>query len=71
MYEENALKRTFYLEMAAIEHWSTRELSDKIQSALYERTAISRKPEELIKDELEKVQSTGGKCQLVCCKAIL
>mgnify|MGYP004635128639 CR=1 FL=1 len=59
MSVESDLARTFYLEMAAIEHWSTRELSDKIQSALYERTAISRKPEELIKAELKKVQSTG------------
>ena len=59
MSVESDLARTFYLEMAAIERWSTRELSDKIQSALYERTAISRKPEELIKAELEKVQATG------------
>lgn len=59
MSVESDLARTFYLEMAAIEHWSTRELSDKIQSALYEWTAISRKPEELIKAELKKVQSTG------------
>ncbi|MBE6374339.1 MAG: DUF1016 domain-containing protein [Lentisphaerae bacterium] len=59
MSVESDLARTFYLEMAAIEHWSTRELSDKIQSALYERTAISRKPEELIKAELKKVQNTG------------
>jgi len=59
MSVESDLARTFYLEMAAIEHWSTRELSDKIQSALYERTAISRKPEELIEAELKKVQNTG------------
>lgn len=59
MYEKSELKRTFYLEMAWIERWSTRELSDKIQGALYERTALSRKPEEVIKAELEKVHATG------------
>ena len=59
MSVESDLGRTFYLEMAAIEHWSTRELANQIQSALYERTAISRKPEELIKAELKKVQNTG------------
>ncbi len=59
MYEKSELKRTFYLEMAWIERWSTRELSDKIQGALYERTALSRKPEEVIKAELEKVHDTG------------
>ena len=59
MYEKSELKRNFYLEMAWIEHWSTRELSDNIQGALYERTALSRKPEEVIKAELEKVHATG------------
>ncbi len=59
MYEKSELKRNFYLEMAWIEHWSTRELSDNIQGALYERTALSRKPEEVIKSELEKVHATG------------
>lgn len=48
-----------YLEMAGIEHWSTRELSNKIQGALYERTALSQKPEQLIKAELEKVHASG------------
>ena len=59
MYEKSELKRNFYLEMAWIERWSTRELSDKIQGALYERTALSRKPEDVIKAELEKVHATG------------
>lgn len=59
MYEDSELKRTFYLEMAGIEHWSTRELSNKIQGALYERTALSQKPEQLIKAELEKVHASG------------
>jgi len=44
------LKRSFYEQMAITEHWSTRTLRDKIASQLYERTAISRQPEETISD---------------------
>ena len=50
---------TFYMEMTRIEHWDTRALDDKIDAMLYERTALSRKPEEVIKQELEQIQSTN------------
>lgn len=50
----NALARQFYMEMCRIEHWSTRTLDEKIDAQLFERTAISRKPDEVIKAELEK-----------------
>lgn len=59
MYQDSELKRSFYLEMCAIERWSTRELAEKIQGALYERTALSQKPEDLIRAELQKVHETG------------
>lgn len=49
------LARTFYMEMCRLEHWDTRTLDQKIDSQLYERTAISRKLEELIADELKQV----------------
>lgn len=45
----NALARQFYIEMCRIEHWSTRTLDDKIDAQLFERTAISRKPNEVRK----------------------
>ena len=45
MFIENPLARQFYMEMARIEHWDTRTLAEKIDKQLYERTAISRKPE--------------------------
>lgn len=51
-YIEDSLKRDFYIEMCKIERWSVRTLRERIQSMLYERTAISRKPEETIKNEL-------------------
>ena len=58
MFIEERLKRQFYMEMTRIEHWNTRTLDHKIEELLYERTALSRKPEELIKQELQKIQTT-------------
>lgn len=49
---EDELKRNFYIEMCRMEHWSVRTLRKKIDSMLYERTAISQKPEETIQKEL-------------------
>lgn len=56
---DDNLKRQFYMEMTRLEHWDTRTLDEKIDAMLYERTALSRKPEELIKQELEQIQSTN------------
>jgi len=47
------LQRDFYAEMCRIERWSVRALRSKIGSMLFERTALSRKPAKLIKQELE------------------
>ncbi len=46
------LKRDFYAEMCRMEGWSTRTLKKKIDGMLYERTALSKKPEKLIREEL-------------------
>lgn len=54
---QDPLKRDFYAEMCRIERWSTRTLEKKIQSMLFERTALSRKPEELIRQELEVLKA--------------
>ena len=51
------LKREFYLTMAASERWSKRTLKDKIDSMLFERTAIASKPDELIKKELASLRN--------------
>jgi predicted nuclease of restriction endonuclease-like (RecB) superfamily len=59
MYIKDPLARQFYVLMSNIEHWDTRTLADKIEQQLYERTALSRKPEELIKKELEQVRQTN------------
>lgn len=52
VYIDDPLKRDFYTEMCRIERWNTRTLDKKINGMLYERTALSRKPEKLIKQEL-------------------
>jgi predicted nuclease of restriction endonuclease-like (RecB) superfamily len=52
IYIDDPLKRDFYAEMCRIERWSTRTLHTKIQGMLYERTALSKKSEKLIKQEL-------------------
>lgn len=58
MFIDDRLKRRFYMEMIHIEQWNTRTLDTKIDQMLYERTALSRKPEELIKQELETIGQT-------------
>lgn len=59
IYLDNELKRMFYIEMCKIEKWSTRTLQERINSMLYERTAISKKPEDTIKNELQKLSATS------------
>ena len=53
---KDELKREFYLTMAATERWSKRTLQAKIDGMLYERTAISSKPDALIKQELSQLR---------------
>ncbi len=54
---EDELKREFYIEMCKLEKWSSRQLQERIQSMLYERTAISKKPDATIKQELELLKN--------------
>lgn len=59
MFIDDELKRKFYLEMTRIERWDTRTLDAKIDSLLYERTALSRKPGKQIQQELQQIQVTN------------
>jgi len=52
IYIDDPLRREFYAEMCRVERWSTRTLEKKIGGMLFERTALSRKPEELARREL-------------------
>jgi predicted nuclease of restriction endonuclease-like (RecB) superfamily len=57
IYLDDDLKRDFYAEMCRIEGWSVRTLEKKIGSMLFERTALSKKPDELIRHELNKLRA--------------
>lgn len=46
-------KRDFYAEMCRIERWNVRTLRKKIDSMLYERTALSKKPTAVARAELD------------------
>lgn len=56
IYLKQPLQKEFYAEMCRVERWSVRTLRDKIASMLYERTALSRKPEALARKELESLR---------------
>ncbi len=53
---KDQLKRDFYAEMCRIERWSVRTLRGKVQGMLFERTAISKKPDEVIKQEIAELR---------------
>lgn len=53
IYLDDPLKRDFYVQMCRMEKWPTRTLDKKIQSMLFERTALSKKPDKLIARELK------------------
>ena len=55
---KDPLQRDFYAEMCRVERWSVRALRHKIDSMLYERTALSRRPEETIRLELDRLRET-------------
>lgn len=57
IYVDDDLKRAFYTEICKMERWSTRTLEERIDSMLYERTAISKKPEETIINDLALLQT--------------
>lgn len=56
---DDPLKRDFYTSMAMQERWSTRTLDERIGALLFERTAISKKPDETIVAELTELRVSG------------
>ena len=50
---EDNLKREFYTTMCINEKWPVRTLRERIGSALFERTAISKMPEKTIINDLQ------------------
>ncbi|MCW5208473.1 DUF1016 domain-containing protein, partial [Desulfobulbus sp. US2] len=56
IYLHQPLQKEFYAEMCRVEKWSVRMLRQKINGMLYERTALSKKPDELIQHELRQLR---------------
>ena len=50
------LKREFYATLCQKEQWSTRTLQDRINTMLYERTALSKLPEKTIENQLRELK---------------
>lgn len=50
---KDALQREFYATLCYNEHWSVRTLKERINSMLFERTALSKKPELTIINDLQ------------------
>ena len=59
IYIDDPLKRDFYLQMCQQERWSTRTLQQRLDSMLFERTALSRQPDELLAQELATLREQG------------
>lgn len=54
---QDDLQRDFYAQMCRVERWSVRTLRKKIDSMLFERTAISKKPEDVARAELAELRA--------------
>ncbi len=59
IYINDPLKREFYINMCQAERWSTRTLQGRLDSMLFERTALSRKPDAVLTAELAALRETG------------
>lgn len=49
----DTLKRDFYTELCRLGRWSVRQLQERMQSLLFERSAISKQPDETIRHDLD------------------
>ncbi|MES2116796.1 MAG: PDDEXK nuclease domain-containing protein [Pseudomonadota bacterium] len=59
IYLKDPLQRDFYTQMCEQEHWSVRQLRERKQTLLFERTAISRHPDQLLTQELASLRDAG------------
>lgn len=56
MYVDDPLRREFYLELCRLERWSSRQLQERMDSMLFERSAISRKSADAIGHDLAQMR---------------
>jgi len=52
---DNPTKRSFYADMCAQSRWSVRTLRERMDGMLFERTAIAKQPEAVIRQELAQL----------------
>lgn len=55
---DDSLKRDFYAEMCRIQKWSVRSLKKQLDGMLYERTALSKRPDKVIEYQLNNLKHT-------------
>jgi predicted nuclease of restriction endonuclease-like (RecB) superfamily len=59
VYLKDPLARDFYAQMCSLDRWSVRTLRERVDSRLFERTALSKQPDELIRLELDALHAKG------------
>jgi predicted nuclease of restriction endonuclease-like (RecB) superfamily len=59
IYLEKPLQREFYAAMCSDQRWSVRELQRQIQGMLYERVALSKKPDAVVDHSIKTLRETG------------
>lgn len=63
IYLKDTLQRDFYSQMCSQESWSVRQLRERKNTLLFERTALSKQPEMLLTQELANLRQTGSLSQ--------
>lgn len=53
---DDTLKRDFYAELCRLERWSVRQLQERMNALLFERSAISKQPDATIRHELQTLR---------------
>lgn len=59
IYISNETERAFYAQLCIHENWNTKVLKQKMEGQLFQRTALAKKPDELIYKELKQLSESG------------
>lgn len=57
---DDATQRSFYADLCAQSRWSVRTLRERMDAMLFERTAIAKQPEQVIRQELAQLGQGAG-----------
>lgn len=57
---DDPTQRRFYVELCAQSRWSVRTLRERMDSLLFERTALAKRPEQAIRQELAQLNQGGS-----------